>query len=328
MTSSSTAANDRIAPGATSTLPAMVILNPSSGRGRGGRIKATIQRALAASGFAHQFIETTAQGQAIELAQQAVEEGFQTLIAVGGDGTVSEVINGIARSAPAPSTACRLGIISVGSGNDFAHTMRIAQDPVQAIQTIMRGSTRPCDLGHVVIHTATGTIERYFNNNFGIGLDPQVTLESFKIKYLRGIAMYGLAALRAIWAYSAPTVQLHWVDGAGNQGEWHAPLLLASIGNTPRSGGGFHLNPHAKIDDGLLDLVMAANMPRWQVLRLLPKAIPGNHLGDPAITSVQLSTVTISADRPLALEMDGEVITQAAEKITITVAPAHIAVIA
>ncbi|HRW09532.1 MAG TPA: diacylglycerol kinase family lipid kinase [Caldilineaceae bacterium] len=305
----------------------LVILNPYSGRGRGARIKSTVQTTLSAAGLTHDYIETKAQGQGVELAQQAVEDGYSILVAVGGDGTVNEVVNGLMRGLPAVSSSPKLGIVSVGSGNDFANTMGIAQDAVQAVQAIRHGVTRPCDLGHVVIHTAGERIERYFSNNFGIGLDPQVTLESFKIKRLSGLAMYGLAALRAIWNYEAPTMRLRWENGSGESGEWHEPLLLASIGNTPRSGGGFHLTPRACVDDGLLDLVMAANMPRWQVLRLLPKAIPGRHLGDPAVTAVQARTVQISADQPFPLEMDGEVITQAAETVEITVQPGKLVVI-
>lgn len=305
----------------------LVILNPYSGRGQGGRMKITVQNALTSAGIVYDYIETEAQGQGIALAKQAVDEGYATLIAVGGDGTVNEVINGLARGAAAGGTAGKLAIVSVGSGNDFAHTLGIAQDPIQAVEAIARGASRPCDLGHVLIHTAGTTIERYFSNNFGIGLDPEVTLESFKLKRLSGIALYGVAALRALWKYEAPPMHLCWETASGESGEWHAPLLLASIGNTPRSGGGFHLNPHAVVDDGLLDLVMADAMPRWQVLQLLPKAIPGKHLGDPAITSVQIRSVHITAERPFPLEMDGEVVTQAAEEIQITVQPARLEVI-
>jgi len=310
----------------------IVILNPYSGRGHGGRIKAVVQDALKTAGIDYDYVETKAQGQGIELARQAVEDGYDTLIAVGGDGTVNEVVNGLARGTAQGETTQRersvkLAIVSVGSGNDFAHTLGIAQEPAKAVKAIARGTSRACDLGHVVIHTAGTTIERYFNNNFGIGLDPEVTLESFKIKRLNGIALYGVAALRALWKYKAPPMHLRWETATGEMGEWHAPLLLASIGNTPRSGGGFHLNPHAVVDDGLLDLVMAETMPRWQVLQLLPKAIPGKHLGDPAITSVQVRSVHITAEQPFPLEMDGEVITQAAEEIQLTVQPSRLEVI-
>lgn len=312
----------------SATERALVILNPYAGRGRGGRIRTTLQEALTAAGIAHDYVETKAQGQGIELALQALDRGYDTVIAVGGDGTLNEIINGLARGSATAQPTCKLGIISVGSGNDFAHTLGIAQEPLQAVQTIARGNIRPCDLGHAVIHMTGGTVERFFNNNFGIGLDPQVTLESFKIKRLRGIAMYGVAALRALWRYEAQPMHLQWENAAGERGEWDAPLLLATIGNTPRSGGGFHLTPDAKIDDGVLDLVMAKTMSRWQVLQLLPKAIPGNHLGDPAVTAVQVRSVNISAAQPFPLEMDGEVITQVAETIEITVQPSRLAVIA
>ncbi len=309
----------------------IVILNPSSGRGRAARLKATFQNALSAAGIRFDYVETAAQGQGIELARQAAMDGYGTIVAVGGDGTVNEVVNGLMQATQAGKSESRLAIISVGSGNDFAHTVGIAQDPTLAAETIARQKSRQCDVGHVRIHTAsgdsTGTIERYFNNNFGIGLDPQVTLESFKIKRLSGIALYGLAALRALWKYQPPALQLQWETGDGEIQERQTPILLASVGNTPRSGGGFHLAPNARIDDGLLDLVMADAMPRWQVLQLLPKAIPGKHLDDPAVKVVLIRSLRISAGSPFPLEMDGEVITQSAIAVELTVQPGRLQVI-
>ena len=309
----------------------MVILNPASGRGRAARAKAALQNALSAAGLTFDYVETTAQGQGIELAHQAAADGYGTIVAVGGDGTVNEVVNGLMLASKPDQPASKLAIISVGSGNDFAHSVGIDQDPVPAAQAIARQQSRPCDVGHVFIQTTiggtTGTIERYFTNNFGIGLDPQVTLESFKIKRLSGIALYGLAALRALWKYQPPALQLRWETEQGETQERRSALLLASVGNTSRSGGGFHLAPNARIDDGLLDLVMADAMSRWQVLGLLPKAIPGKHIGDPAVTVVLIRRLQISAEEPFPLEMDGEVITQSALNIELTVRPGYLQVI-
>jgi len=308
----------------------MVILNPSSGRGRTARLKAELQQALTAAGITFDYVETTAEGQGIMLARQAAVDGYGTVVAVGGDGTINEVVNGLMQAAGTAQLASKLAILSVGSGNDFAHTVGISQDSTLAAQAIARQQSRPCDVGRVVIQTndeQTPLITRYFNNNFGIGLDPQVTLESFKIKWLSGIALYGLAALRALWRYQPPDVSLRWETGEGQQQERQQPLLLASVGNTPRSGGGFHLTPNARIDDGLLDLVMADAMPRRQVLQLLPKAIPGKHLDDPAVTLVLIRRLEISAQRPFPLEMDGEVITQRALTVELTVEPARLQVI-
>jgi YegS/Rv2252/BmrU family lipid kinase len=282
---------------------------------------------LAAAAIDHELVETTAPGQGIELAQQALRQGYTTVVAAGGDGTVNEVINGLIKATPPDQPAGTLGLISIGSGNDFAHTLGIPQEPVAAAQALVRGATRFCDVGHVTIETANGQIERCFNNNFGIGLDPEVTLESFRIQWLSGVALYGLAALRALWKYQPRTLQMKWEDAAGQQGERHTPILLASVGNTPRSGGGFHLTPNARIDDGLLDLVMADMMPRWQVLQLLPKAIPGNHLGDPAVSSHAIRTLHIRGEQPFPLEMDGEVVTQSATAVTIRVQPGRLRLI-
>ncbi len=309
----------------------MVILNPASGRGRAAGAKAALQGALSAATLTFDYVETTAPGQGIELARQAAADGYGTIVAVGGDGTVNEVVNGLMLASQPEQPTSKLAIVSVGSGNDFAHTVGISQDPLLAAQAIARQQSRPCDVGHVSIQTTvsgtTGTIDRYFMNNFGIGLDPQVTLESFKIKRLSGIALYGLAALRALWKYQPPALRLCWETGQGEIQERSKALLLASVGNTSRSGGGFHLAPNARIDDGLLDLVMADAMPRRQVLRLLPKAIPGKHIGDPAVTVVLIRRLQISAEESFPLEMDGEVVTQSALSVALTVRPGYLQVI-
>lgn len=305
----------------------MVILNPYSGRGRGGRMKAQLLAALADAGIAHDLAETTRQGEAIDLAQKAHDDSYQTIVAVGGDGTVSEVVNGLAQATATGQPVGKVAIISIGSGNDFAHAWSISQNPAKAAQAIARGITHSCDLGHVVIQAAGKTIERYFNNNFGTGLDAQVTLESIKIKRLQGVTLYVTAALRALWKLKTPVVDLRWEAADGETHERQAAISLVSVGNTPRSGGGFHLTPSAQMDDGLLDLGIADALSRWQLLQLLPKALQGAHVGHPAFTLVQFRNLCLTSNDPLPVEMDGEVITEHAERVDMTVQPARLQLI-
>lgn len=305
----------------------LVILNPTSGRGRGVKLRSQLSAALNDAGVTHEIVETTRGGEGIELAQQGHADGYQTIVAAGGDGTVSEVVNGLAQINPGAPIATKVAVVSVGSGNDFAHAWNVAQSPTAMASAIARGETRPCDLGHVTIQAGGKTIERYFNNNFGTGLDSQVTLESLKIKRLQGVMLYGMAALRALWRLETPVVKIEWESADGVMHRYEAPISLVSVGNTPRSGGGFQLTPGAQMDDGLLDLGIADAMSRWQLLQLLPKALQGAHVHHPAFTLVQFKRLTLSTAVPLAIEMDGEVITEEAEQIEMVVQPARLQLI-
>ncbi|MEZ4675459.1 MAG: acylglycerol kinase family protein [Caldilineaceae bacterium] len=145
----------RVSAGAERTL---VILNPHSGRDRAGRQKTKLLRALSDAGLIYDLVETIAPGQGIELARQAVADGYTTVVAAGGDGTINEVVNGLVRGSAGDQSVGKLAILSVGSGNDFARTLGISQDPRAAAQAIAKGTARTCDLGHVVIQ-AGGTTD-------------------------------------------------------------------------------------------------------------------------------------------------------------------------
>lgn len=307
--------------------PVFVVLNPSSGRGQGGKARDQITSALRTAGVTFELTETKATGDAITLARQARLAGYETVIAAGGDGTVSEVVNGLAQATAADGLVGKLAILPAGSGNDFADMTGIARDLGAAARAIAVGHTRRYDLGHARITHAGQIIERYFANSVGAGFEAQVTIESNKIKRLRGVAIYIVAAVRALLRYQTPHVQLTWTDQAGIQQERNSPVLLVSVGNSPRSGGGFYLTPTAKLDDGLLDLGVADALPRGRVLLLLPKALQGKHVSDPAFSLSQAQTVQIVSRDELPVHLDGEVISHNADRIELTLQPARLQVI-
>lgn len=305
----------------------LVILNPYSGRGQAGKVRGQITAALHSAGVNFDLVETTAVGHAISLARQARLNGYHTVVAAGGDGTISEVVNGLAQATAADDLVGKLGIMPVGSGNDFADMVGIARELPVAARAIAAGNPRMCDLGYAHITYADQVLERYFVNSVGAGFEAQVTIESNRIEWLRGVAIYVVAAVRALVHYQTPYVHLCWTDAAGAQQERKSPVLLVSIGNSPRSGGGFYLTPSARLDDGLLDLGIADAIARWRVLLLLPKALHGKHVDDPAFALTQVQAVQLTSSDELPVHLDGEVISRNVDRLELTLQPARLQVI-
>lgn len=307
--------------------PVVVVLNPYSGRGQAGKVRDQVSSVLRSAGITYTLAETTGVGDAIVLARQARLDGHQTVVAAGGDGTVSEVVNGLAQAADAAGPVGNLGILPLGSGNDFADMVGIPRDLAAAARILAGGQMRCCDLGYARVTAAGQTVERYFANSVGAGFEAQVTIESNKIERLRGVAIYVVAAVRALLHYRTPDIELTWVDAAGAAQVRKGPVLLISVGNSPRSGGGFYLTPTARLDDGLLDLGIADAIARWRVLLLLPKALQGNHVTDPAFALTQVRSVQIVSPDELPVHLDGEVISRNADQIALTVQPARLQVL-
>lgn len=304
-----------------------VILNPAAGRGRGAQIKSQLGAALTQAGLPFELFESQARGHAIELARQARAAGSTTVVAAGGDGTVSEVLNGLVQATAPDAPVGRLAIVPIGSANDFSEMAGCPRPVSAVVRAIAAGTTRYIDLGGVTIQTESGEIARYFGNNVGIGFEAQVTLESYRIRWLRGTLLYGLAALRALRSCPTPLIQTRWQD---EHGAWQAveqPTLLISIGNSRRTGGGFYLTPDAKMDDGLLDVGIAAVRSRLHILSLLPRALVGKHTTDPAVKMVRCTRLEVASTEPVPLHVDGEVLTAAATRIAIDLQPKRLQVI-
>lgn len=304
-----------------------VILNPYSGRGSGARARPQICAALEQAGVTFDLAETVSMGHGVTLARDAHSEGYGTVVAVGGDGTISEVMNGLAQATPPGEIVGKLGVIPLGTGNDFADMVGCERTIERAARVIAAGRTRHIDLGHARIHDGTQVIERYFDNNMGIGFEAWVTLESYKIKRLSGTLLYILAALRAIRSYQSRLMTLDWETGSGESGHYAAKILLVSIGNSRRTGGGFYLTPQAKMDDGLLDVVFAHALPRWRILSLLPKALFGKHIGDPAVTMLRCHRLNLACSTGAPVHLDGEVVAPNATSVAIELQPGRLEVI-
>ncbi len=297
-----------------------VILNPLAGRGYAGKISPLIHEQFTALDADYDMVHTTARGEAIDLTRRALDDGYETIVAVGGDGTSHEVVNGMMADADGQEVGT-LGCIPAGSGNDFAVLNGAPDDVAEACKLIVEGKTRLIDVGHL---TLDGRMERYFDNTVGIGFDGLVTMECLKHKRLRGMALYLPVVLKTIFLdMKPPQVEIIY-DGETIRQR----TLMTVIANGPREGATFWVAPEAKHDDGYLDLVIVETMPKLQMLGMVPAFMNGSHVKDKRVTSKRVKHVIISSQDPLYLHADGEILCDFAHQVEARIIPGCLRVIA
>ncbi len=297
----------------------LVIINPASDRWRSGkRWENQVEPALKARGVSYDVVYTTGSGHALHLAAEAARSGkYGAVVSGGGDGTLNEVVNGLCQAAGEGDTL-PLGIFPIGSGNDFASVLRIPKDPAGMVTRLLEDKRRLSDVGRLYSPDMLGPTApyRYFLNNSGLGFEAHVNLESRRIQRLSGFLIYFVAVFRALVRYRQPHVRARWQDG-----ERAEPMLLVTVGNGRRAGGGFWLTPFAEIDDGLLDVGFAKALSRGGILRLLPKAMKGRHIYDPAFDMVKTPTLVLETDIPVPVHTDGEAVVEATREARYDILP-------
>lgn len=304
-----------------------VILNPYSNRGGAGQGVEGLCTALRGAGLAADIALTDKMGDAIELARQAKLDGYDVIAAAGGDGTVNEVVNGLALATPDGENVGPLAVLPMGSGNDFSDMLGITRELAAGIKAIQEGRTRQIDLCLATIHEEGREITRYFDNNMGAGFEAQVTVESRKITRLRGFAIYLWAVIRALRAYDQPQFQVAWTDAAGEVHQVDQRSLLVTLGNSRRTGGGFFMTPDALMDDGLLDMGIARALTTPKILALLPQVMAGTHRNHPAMRFVRCSSVCIATKAPVPVHTDGEIVSVAAKALSAQIQPGRLTVV-
>ena len=290
-----------------------VVLNPEAGRGYAARIEPQIKKYLADLGVEFDLVRTQGRGHAIELTQQALQDGYDVVVAVGGDGTSHEVVNGLMAGASGP-VAGTLACIPAGSGNDFAATNGVPEDVRGACELLAAGGTRVVDVGRVTID---GRIRRYFDNTVGIGFDGLVTLEARNFKRLRGMLLYVPVVLKTIFA----TLQPMDVEILFDDEKIARTAMMIVVANGPREGHTFLVAPNAICNDGYLDLVIVDTMPRLSMLGILPAFMQGTHLKDPRVSEHRVRHVKVTSEQPLYLHVDGEILCGEAHEVEFEILP-------
>ena len=299
----------------------LIILNPWAGRGVAGQRRGDLEGAFTQADLPFDLVTTHARGGATELAWQGIERGYDPIVAVGGDGTINEVVNGIKGAEASLGRRARLGIIPLGTGSDFIKTLDgvDANDIAGGVRRIARDVPGAVDLGRVQV--ADGDT-RYFINAVGMGLDAQVAAESLKLTRLKGMAVYLVAIIRALANYRAHPMTVEY-DGQ----RLHRRLLFASIANGRCQGAGFWLTPSALVDDGLLDLCLVDNMRLDQIIRYIPRLMEGTHVSLKQVTMGRARNIRVTSSASVPVATDGEVIALAARDITVETLPAALDVL-
>jgi diacylglycerol kinase (ATP) len=274
-----------------------IILNPMADMGNAWRVARDL-RSITEQHGGVDWSGTVYPGHAIELAKQAGEQGYDMVIAMGGDGTVHEVINGIMQIPEDKRPV--LGIVPVGSGNDFAHGINASRIPTEALVHALDGEASAVDLG---LMTDEHQRKEYFDNTLGIGFGAVVTIRSHRLPLLRGFIMYLTAVIQTIILDHNPmTMQIETDDQ-----RWEQSVIYLVLCNGPREGGGFLIAPEAKIDDGILHYAMITNVSRPMMLRIVPEVMKGTHGRFKQVRMGTCKKFTLSADRPLYIHADGEI---------------------
>lgn len=284
-----------------------ILLNPHAAKGRGQIRKKEILGLFNEGGYDPTVVMTEKGIGASTLAYQATLEGWTTIIAAGGDGTVNEVVDGILRAVtenqiPAPN----LGVLPVGRGNDFAWGMGIPLDLKKASELIIAGKTRMIDAG--ITYGGNYPQGRYFVNGQGMGFEPLVNFIASDFKHVSGTLSYVLALIKILVAHPEPYHVQLTLDGETQ----YVETQQLSICNGRRMGGAFLMGPDALFDDGYFDVVFA-NKPvkSSRLLFIALKFFKGTQVKLPLFSVVRVKKISlVSENNPMPVHVDGEEISK------------------
>ena len=277
--------------------PAVVYVNPAAGGGRALACLPKIQKVFEDSSVAAEFITVGSLADLETNAQAAIGRGERLLMALGGDGTFQALVNA------AYGSEVIFAVLPAGGGNDFAATLRIPEDPIEAADAILRGQPKAVDL--VRARSADGRVRLYLGGG-GLGIDAEAARHANgAFRHLPGRLRYIASALRAFCTHRAIGVKVEFPQS--DLPPLEANSLLAAVLNTPTYGAGIRLAPDARLDDGWLDVAIVEDHSILQILALLPRLLQNGELRTPKVKRFRVQTVKLTTDRPCMFHGDGEI---------------------
>lgn len=279
-----------------------VIINPTSGNGASKKQWPLIFNELNNQNFSFEFKLTEHKDHAVELVQNAIDLGFKKIICVGGDGTIHSIVNGILLSNAAIISELKIGVIPIGTGNDWVKTYHISKDYKKAIEIIKAENTTQQDIGKIELMNENKTI--YFNNLAGIGFDGFVVNKVHKYKNLGSLA-YLTGALVSIFRYKKPLLEITF-----NNTILKSKTLLLFIGICNFCAGGMKLTQNPNPTDGLFDISFVKNITFFQILTNIPGLFNGNITNHKIVSNYKTSALTIKVldNQETYIQADGELI--------------------
>ena len=281
---------------------AKVIVNPVAGAYSTRRKWPRISKLLRYVGLSFDYEYTEGVGHAIELARAAASDGYRYLVAVGGDGTVNEVANGILRSTNSGDMV--LGVVSTGTGSDFARSMSIPRDYASACSCLTSSRRSLIDVGVVEYKSKGQTLRRFFVNAAGAGFDAAVVEATARLpKYFGGTVPYLVGLVRALFGYKNKAVIL----GVGDKVEAKR-ILSVIVANGDYLGGGMHVAPEASLYDNLLDVVVIGDVGKFELLKALPTIYNGTHVTHPKVSMGKAAYIAVESSERILVHADGELL--------------------
>ncbi|MDQ6694584.1 MAG: diacylglycerol kinase family lipid kinase [Chloroflexota bacterium] len=287
----------------------MVICNPVSGSGQGRLLLEKVERALSKAGVTYRSEITTGRRDATRLARSALLAGCSSLVAIGGDGTLFETINGSmprAGETNIRSSEVAVGLVQAGRGSDFGRSAGIPSDVDAACERLVEGSTTLIDLGHVTYTTMRGEERQaYFANAAGMGFDAEATVRANAAPHLMGGTVPYLSSLfSTLVTYHNKRMEVSFEGGKARRGRANSIV----VANGQFFGGGMKIAPDARLSDGLFDVVTLGNFSKMELVRNIPRVYTGSHIEHPLVSVTRAGYLTVRSPDRLLLQADGEVL--------------------
>ncbi len=284
--------------------PLLAVVNPVSANGTTARAWPSISERLRAAGLEHDTRITARPGDATELTRQALGQGYRTIVAVGGDGTVNEVVNGFFDGEQWLGGGARLGLISRGTGGDLIKTLNLPKDEGQAIERLRAGRIRRIDLGRVrfVDHAGNPSLRHFINiGDLGLGGDT-VARVNRTTKAFGGKVSFLWGTLATVAGYRNKDLEITVDGGRPIRGR----MCMAVVANGQFFGGGMRIAPEAAMDDGLFDIVTVGDLGKLELVRNMGKVYKGTHASHPKVHFYRGKEVSVRAPQAALLDLDGE----------------------
>jgi diacylglycerol kinase (ATP) len=297
--------------------PIFVVVNPTAAYGKTSMRWSAIQDAMRAQGLEFTAALTERRGHAAELARQAAEQGFRLIVAVGGEGTLFEMANGLMAATGAVDPAIALGTLPSGTGSDFARFLGLPRDATEAAARLVGDKTITIDLGYLECRRLAPPgeeadpdaplIKRYFMNVAGLGFDGEVIERVERgakgTKAIGGTIPYLSNLFASLLAYRNKNFTITY-DGRPLAGRFNSVVCA----NGAYFGGGMFIAPKSKVDDGLFDLVLLGDLTKPEIVVTLPRLYKGTHLTHPKVTLLHAKEVRVDSQERALVQADGELV--------------------